>query len=176
MSTSLACLFKIPRLPNQLIFGNEIKWKIQIHVYNSLINFCAGSLDKTHHMVQNWTTGISQYTPVLFEICDPIFNKITCLKEFQKPIDLPLFELNCAVTRIRSSSVSFFSAMKHSEEINRGYKINKRLHGLLVYWWIMPLVERLSSEFQSELFIFLDNLSASGIVFQYTSPLKWFIY
>ena len=31
--------------------------------YNPPINFRARSLDKTHHVVQNRTTGISQYTP-----------------------------------------------------------------------------------------------------------------
>ena len=71
---------------------------ICICTYNPPINFRARSLDKTHHVVQNRTTGISQYTPSdlisvvqffiavqnkrqsdLFQVSR--FNKITVLKK-----------------------------------------------------------------------------------------------
>ena len=74
---------------------------------------------------------------------------MTVLKKFKTFIDLHLFQLNYALI-IVLCRFYLFNAMKHVEEINqRGYKINKPLPGLLVYWRIMPLAERLSSKFHS---------------------------
>ena len=74
--------------------------------------------------------------------------------------------------------------MRLSWENNLRLWNNKPLSGLLVYWRIMPLPERLSSKFHSSPHSFAslptvhfsDNLSALGIILQYTSCWKEFIY
>ena len=44
------------------LLGEPVTGYRSVAHYNPLINFLALSLDKMHHVVQNWTTGIRQYT------------------------------------------------------------------------------------------------------------------
>ena len=113
-------------------------------------NFCRLSFDKTDHTIQNSTMVIRRYPP------SNLISVIWCYFEWIKAKKWILFAE--ASDRESKKLVHNSTQKKHKKKsiecketiyialtltnCSEGYKINKPLSGLLVYWRIMPLAER----------------------------------